>query len=141
MRVSGHTISSQKYIPPQKRKEYDNNPNLGNATADALAEQVKSEEELFYPNDDFDDEITTEMQEEQTEIVSIALGGYVDPTLIEGSICDQECVKEKASSVKESADGPFACRTDHLEIGATSARGVRDSNEDSYLIVNDLLDG
>lgn len=140
---SGHTISTQKYIPPQKRKANNkNNPKLDQATADALAEQVRSEdEEIFSPIDNFNDEIATENQEEPMEVVNLALGGCADPTLIDGSICDEKFIKEKASKVEESADGPFGCRANNLEIGATSTLGVRYSNEDSYLIVNDLLDG
>jgi len=132
----------RKYVPPQKRKGYTAPP----IDSTALSEQVRSEEEEFFASgEDFYEiaanstpSIPTVMSE---EIINMGLGGCADPSLITGSICDEEFIPEKASKVRESADRPFGYRMESSEIGAISTCGVRETNEDSYLILNDLLDG
>ncbi len=131
----------RKYVPPHKRKEYIAPP----IDTAELSEQVRSEEEEFFAsNEDFYEfatdapSIPAEMLD---EVINIGLGGCADPSLITGSICDVEFIPEKASKVRQSADHPFGYRMEKSEIGAMSTCGVRDSNEDSYLILNDLLDG
>ncbi len=136
-------IPTQKYIPPQKRnQQHLSGSNFDSATTAALAEEVLLEEEEFRsstPN--FYDDFINETDIQPTEVINVGLGGCADPSLISGSICDPEYVKEKASKVKQSADQPFGYEIDDVEIGAASTCGVRDSNEDSYLVINDLLEG
>lgn len=80
------------------------------------------------------------------------LGGCADPTLIEGSICDPIYVPKKASVVGKVNSKPYGSfggspssggddQGDSVrwEVGAVSRCGARSSNEDAYLVVNDLL--
>lgn len=80
-------------------------------------------------------------------------GGCADPQLIRGSILDDEYIPKKASRLEKtraeaygSLGGDFY-DTDmkssksplRWEAGAISECGIRESNEDAYLITNDLL--
>jgi len=80
------------------------------------------------------------------------LGGCADPTLIEGSICDTMYIQKKSSVVGKVDSKPYGsfggCQSSgkadqsnniQWEVGAVSKCGLRSSNEDSYLVLNDLL--
>jgi len=81
------------------------------------------------------------------------LGGCADPTLIEGSICDPVYIPKKASVVGKVNSKPYgsyggistgsgkAGKTDNIqwEVGAACKCGIRSSNEDAYLVLNDLF--
>jgi serine/threonine protein phosphatase PrpC len=79
-------------------------------------------------------------------------GGCADPQLVQGSILDNEYIPKKASRLKKtpskaygsyggsySDDAKETKSSLRWEIGAISECGVRESNEDAYLIANDLL--
>jgi serine/threonine protein phosphatase PrpC len=85
-------------------------------------------------------------------------GGCADPVLIEGSVLDHMYIPRKASRVgkasteafgsfggeqmneqENSATPPSQRSCLRWEIGAVSECGVRDHNEDAFLITNDLL--
>ncbi|GAX16131.1 hypothetical protein FisN_3Hh388 [Fistulifera solaris] len=80
------------------------------------------------------------------------LGGCADPSVIAGSILDGEFIPRKASRLGKVHTAPYGCTSKsstyssptapglRWEIGAVSECGVRDSNEDSYLIVSDVLE-
>jgi len=84
---------------------------------------------------------------------SMRLGGCADPTLIEGSICDPVYIPKIASVVGKDNSKPYgsfggfstgcgkAGKTDDVqwEIGAVSICGIRSSNEDAYLVLNDFF--
>lgn len=80
-------------------------------------------------------------------------GGCADPLLVQGSILDQDYIPKKASRLEKtrseafgsyggsfSEDSKMSKSSLRWEIGAISECGVRESNEDAYLIANDLLD-
>ncbi|CAJ1967885.1 unnamed protein product [Cylindrotheca closterium] len=79
-------------------------------------------------------------------------GGCADPQLVPVSIVDSRYIPRKASRLGPNAGTPFGCfggegiyETSRStapicwETGAVSECGIRDSNEDAYLISNDLL--
>jgi len=137
---------SKKYIPPRMR-------NVQNILSDsseiaALQAQIKSEDEEV-SNFAFDEE--AEMSKEgdkvdhetislSTETTNTFLGGCADPSLITGSICDPQYKEEKSSKVETSSNDPYQYKGNNIEIGAVSVCGIRGANEDSFLILNDLLD-
>ena len=66
------------------------------------------------------------------------LGGCADPRLVTTSIMDASNIPIKASIVARSPVQPFGSSRFGREVGAISECGIRDSNEDAYLIANDL---
>jgi serine/threonine protein phosphatase PrpC len=92
-----------------------------------------------------------------TTTISFVRGGCADPELIQGSILDRTCIPKGASRVGKGASQPFGSygggrssgtkhrsgsagdRSLRWEAGAVSECGVREYNEDAYLIANDLL--
>lgn len=80
------------------------------------------------------------------------LGGCADPSVISGSILDGAFIPRKASRLGKVHTTPYGCTSKtstyssptapglKWEIGAVSECGVRDSNEDSYLIVSDVVE-
>eukprot|EP00804_Cyclotella_cryptica_P020218 CCRYP_010911-RB/>CCRYP_010911-RB protein AED:0.05 eAED:0.05 QI:68/1/1/1/0.5/0.4/5/297/1361 len=92
-------------------------------------------------------------------IVNVRLGGCADPTVVVGSILDHHYISRKASVVgnvrleaygghgggffvmpgtEEAQSLSSRRRVLKWEIGAASECGVRDSNEDSYVAINNL---
>ncbi|KAL7579364.1 hypothetical protein ACA910_014037 [Epithemia clementina (nom. ined.)] len=76
----------------------------------------------------------------------INLGGCADPRIVSGSITDPVFVPRKASKLRrELRTDPFgyshkASAIMTWDIGAVSECGIRDSNEDSYLVAGNLLE-
>ena len=74
------------------------------------------------------------------------LGGCADPRVVTGSIMDSMFIPRKASKLKrEVRTDPFGYRHKASakmtwDIGAVSECGIRDSNEDSYLVAGDLIE-
>jgi serine/threonine protein phosphatase PrpC len=72
--------------------------------------------------------------------VIFKLGGCADPLLVVGSICDPMYKPISASKVGNThAPAYHGFLSEHSEIGAVSACGIRDKNEDAYVILSDLL--
>jgi serine/threonine protein phosphatase PrpC len=155
----------RKYVPPHMRQRVnDATPGVLLASGEtmSLAERaqlapstpargVSLVETIIPPQDDLD-------------IVGVHIGDFVrggcaDPHLIQGSILDQAFIPKRAGRVPKNpsvAFGSFGGGLDEQdaniehnstlsdsrlrwEIGAISECGVRDYNEDSFLISNDLL--
>ena len=78
----------------------------------------------------------------------IKLGGCADPNAAKLSITNPIYVPRKSSKVGKTRMDPYGCfgggstnndsNSTLWEVGAYSECGIRDSNEDSYLIVNNL---
>lgn len=76
------------------------------------------------------------------------LGGCADPAFVSGSIMDERFISREYSKLGKvrttpfgyasSAQHPSDCRL-RWEIGAFSECGIRDYNEDSYLVTSDLI--
>lgn len=68
------------------------------------------------------------------------LGGCADPNLVPDSIMNPANIPRKASAVPSTSQSkPFGRRAFGKEIGAVSECGIRDSNEDAYLIAPSLV--
>ena len=83
---------------------------------------------------------------EASAVSNLKLGGCADPRIVAGSIMDSVFVPRKASKLKrELRTDPFGYRYKASErmtwdIGAVSECGIRESNEDSYLVAGNLLE-
>ena len=76
---------------------------------------------------------------------NVQRGGCADPTLLSGSILDLANIPRKASKLikcRSNAFGSHGGRENMLlwETGAVSECGIRETNEDAYLIAHDLLE-
>lgn len=89
----------------------------------------------------------------------IKLGGCADPTHVTGSILDDEFIPRKASRLEKVQTVPFGYSSSdndnesekesgpggrprrlRWEIGAFSECGIRESNEDAYLVTSNLVE-
>jgi Serine/threonine protein phosphatase len=122
----------------------------GAAMVNELIEQIQSEDkevELMFddeqtPKDSEDDSESSVSSEEviadgQDNAV-MKLGGCADPCLVKDSICHEMFIPVGASKVTADYHA-YGYLGDFCEIGAVSKCGIRDYNEDAYLILNDLL--
>ena len=66
------------------------------------------------------------------------LGGCADPILVKDSICHDNSKPMKACKVTTDCRA-YGCVGETSEIGAVSRCGIRDYNEDAYLILTDLF--
>jgi len=87
-------------------------------------------------------------ESEDDELCDIMrLGGCADPEFATSSICDEVNIPLHASNVGKVSSKPYGysgiskSNSDKIswDVGAISECGVRDSNEDAYLILNDFL--
>ena len=112
--------------------------------------------ELAFDEPEMDGVIYNEPAVSMVDHVPVKLGGCADPSVVNGSILDQAYIPRKASRLGNVPTDPFGCVSSianthnssdfrnensrlRWELGAVSECGVRDSNEDSYLVVADLL--
>jgi serine/threonine protein phosphatase PrpC len=125
--------SKSKYVPPHLRQNHQFTP-ITPPTDTVQLDQL-----------DIIDESAT----------GFIRGGCADPQLIHGSILDQEYIPKKASRLEKthaeahgSYGGSFSSdlsdtkkKSSKLrwEVGAISECGIRESQEDSYVLNNDLL--
>jgi serine/threonine protein phosphatase PrpC len=70
---------------------------------------------------------------------AIKMGGCADPADVQGSVLDACYIPYKASKLLRQVARPYGQRALKWEVGAVSECGARRANEDSYLIVGDLL--
>jgi serine/threonine protein phosphatase PrpC len=144
----------QRYIPPSMRKGGGNGPSLlslAERAKDTPSPSEKEEKDNGVPPD-FDN------RPDKLDIVGhqnapFKRGGCADPQVMDGSILDETFIPKKASRVGPVSTDAFGCfgggGTDderfvgtsklRWEIGAVSECGIRDSNEDAYLIASDLI--
>ncbi|KAL3919579.1 MAG: hypothetical protein SGILL_003685 [Bacillariaceae sp.] len=157
-------ISTGKYLPPQMKK--DGSVTMSSIPPVGSAINPLGEHAQLAPctptRRSFPVAVAME-QQDSLDVVEhsssdFVVGGCADPMLIQGSVLDQACVPRKACRVKKSSaeafgsfggaqmdqqggDGSTEPQTSCLrwEIGAVSECGVREHNEDAFLISNDLL--
>ena len=104
--------------------------------------------------------LSKQIEEESVSVVAnIRLGGCADPTVVDGSILDHHYIKRKASVVGNDRleayggrgggfyEQSLSCEDNQYpphrcvlkwEVGAASECGVRNSNEDAYVAINNL---
>jgi serine/threonine protein phosphatase PrpC len=156
----------RKYVPPHLRNE--NGSNSSNIKTNKLSPRSLSldEKERIESACSAPKAAGSRTQQglpgavEAPVATAFQLGGCADPRVIPGSILDQRYIPKKASRVGPVHTDPFGSfggsknsqpgdHTDLLnnpssslqwEVGAVSQCGVRDSNEDAYLVTNDLLE-
>lgn len=157
MRGDSITPTSSDYVPLHLRKTQNDNENsiTGLSLEDRAAglsisvlDDVQIGDFGFQP-------AAVEGPEKHRSISTsrdFKLGGCADPSVISGSILDGDFIPRKASRLGKVATSPYGCTSKtstyssptapglRWEIGAVSECGVRDSNEDSYLIVSDVLE-
>lgn len=150
--------SSRAYIPPHLRRKMQAGQSLGgqnrpvsNEVDHIITDSMKGMEQ----NDSVDTEVTSFSLEKgpvSAETSGSAIykkGGCAGQ---KGSILDSRYVPRKASKLGPSPGAPFGCfggdqtkgreqnkTSIRWETGAVSQCGIRDSNEDAYLISSDLL--
>ena len=143
--------SSSKYTPPSLRNNHspaycshERSNNLSPQHAPEATEEDQDEDGLMdhpmmFDESDFDEILCSQ---------GIKLGGCADPALVVGSILDAVYIPRKSSRLDKSPSIPFGCRSSkedgamntlHIEIGAVSECGIRDSNEDAYFVASDVL--
>jgi serine/threonine protein phosphatase PrpC len=82
------------------------------------------------------DSATTSPQETPS---AVKMGGCADPADVQGSVLDARYIPYKASKLLRQIARPYGQKAPQWEVGAVSECGARRANEDSYLIVGDLL--
>lgn len=157
----GSGAKVQKYVSPSKRNKSDGmGPGTeGDNDVKSLKSPVCGSSSSAAPPDKDDKERPRDDQGRKVEKKKgFKLGGCADPQVIAGSILDQQFRKRKSSRVGKIQTNDYggegggnngatgsaslpgsASHALQWEIGAVSECGVRDSNEDAYLIANDLL--
>lgn len=143
------TPPSKKYVPPQAQDSYV--PRHGRGGLGMTVNEEAEEEEEDAVNGDFAVFFADEPDLVQEGGLNIRLGGCADPDLVDGSILDKVYIPRKASRLRKTRQSSFGCLSSSTkaeptnngglrwEIGAVSECGVRDSNEDAFLVVSDLL--
>jgi serine/threonine protein phosphatase PrpC len=135
--------ASKKYVPPHLRNSAQSSPQDQYALhprPEPYSGVSATMEATF---------IEPEMIKEEKDFSRFKRGGCADPTVVVGSVRDTVYVPRKASRLGKVRTDPFGCFSDtesnagyssalRWEIGAVSECGVRESNEDSYLIASNL---
>ncbi|OEU07458.1 protein serine/threonine phosphatase 2C [Fragilariopsis cylindrus CCMP1102] len=140
-----------KYIPPHQRGS--------NNAAPSKSKYVPPHHRQNHPFTPITPPIDT-VQLDQLDIVDESATGFIrggcaDPQLIHGSILDQAYIPKRASRLEKtraeahgSYGGSFSSELSYAkkkssklrwEVGAISECGIRESQEDSYVLNNDLL--
>ena len=140
-----------KYIPPHQRGS--------NNAAPSKSKYVPPHHRQNHPFTPITPPIDT-VQLDQLDIVDESATGFIrggcaDPQLIHGSILDQAYIPKRASRLEKtraeahgSYGGSFSSDLSYAkkkssklrwEVGAISECGIRESQEDSYVLNNDLL--
>jgi len=157
---------SKKYIPPHLRQKgnmstasiftqaiSENKPSIEETKAKKIISKENNASGLtlsLLADAETDDprelDSTSFHRKTRPSEVFIKLGGCADPEIVHGSIFDKIYIPRGKSKVvgktlSQHYDRRYSDTTENTvlwEIGAVSDCGIRDSNEDAYLIVNDL---
>jgi len=164
-RTSQKMSAARPYIPPHLRRKIQasqnlagtNGPGESGVTDSTAVRESKDSNSAFALSDNGHDGTTSSLEtgSSSTETPEPAIyqkGGCADPQLVPVSILDSRYKPRKASRLGPNAGMPFGCfggdgiqktpqNTTPIrwETGSVSECGIRDSNEDAYLISNDLL--
>jgi serine/threonine protein phosphatase PrpC len=148
---------SKRYVPPHLRNGDGGQPGKEPSVL-SLEERAKNAPLKEKAPTDNTSESTETSSSDNLDIVGehtmpFKRGGCADPQVVKGSILDPVFIPKKASRVGPVATDAFGCygggelegsigvkSSLRWETGAVSECGIRDSNEDAYLIANDLLD-
>ena len=136
----------KRYVPPSMRNRFDNEQRTSLSLEElAIRAQVVSPIPAHV-------EIALVIDEPAIlctmDIPACVLGGCADPSVAIGSIMDPMYTNRKASKVEKVSTKAFGCfggghsvdtNAVQWEIGALSECGIRESQEDSFLICNDLI--
>ena len=151
-------VQPKRYVPPHMRNSATARPSGGLSLAERATivppPPPQSDTSESIPNLGLtaEEEKMKRLDVVGRQTLSFQRGGCADPSVISGSILDVEYTSKKASKVGPASTEAFGCfgggpenRMDtgnpelRWEAGAVSECGIRDSNEDAYLIESDLL--
>lgn len=144
--------ASKKYVPPHLRNSVQGSPlNPRPEPYSGLSATMEADLVAFGGSNRggqtaFEE---PEMVTDRMEFSLFKRGGCADPTVVVGSVRDAIYIPRKASRLGKVHTDPFGCFSNtensagyssalRWEIGAVSECGVRESNEDSYLIASNL---
>lgn len=146
--------NASKYVPPSAR--HASAPSLSLAERAAM-QPVEVDHDLDDDHSNGDVGMPMDSPDREDEepngdidVTSFKRGGCADPRFINGSILDNEFIPRKVSRLGKITTEPFGYQnrkegtssTSALrwEVGAVSECGIREWNEDSYLIASNLQD-
>ena len=149
----------KRYIPPSMR----NGGSTGNSLL-SLADRAKITPSPTGQEDSEDQNFISFVEESKNDYLDVVgyqstpfkRGGCADPQVVNGSVLDPIYIPKKASRVGPVQTEAFGCYGGgnidengkmfngsksklRWETGAVSECGIRESNEDSYLIASDLI--
>ena len=144
--------NSATSIPPTVRKSPRNNEETQEGSSDFSFAERSQFSPIRYLSHAMPKETPDLLDIINPSTTGFVRGGCADPLLVQGSILDQVYIPKKASRLNKTAAKAYGSYGGSLsdstrksksslrwEIGAISECGIRESNEDSYLIANDLL--
>ncbi len=141
----GNIASARRYVPPSLRNRSHGVNNRG-------LRSLEERETTDNPNHDCMYGSALEGSVAYIDVLDnvedgrhmpVQRGGCADPNLVPGSILDEANIPRNASKLEKcrsEAFGSYGGEKDKVfwETGAVSECGIRDSNEDAYLIAHDL---
>lgn len=157
-----------KYVPPHLRNKGSKESETAVKPPPLLYEEPLidgDKDESDQGNESYSDSATSSLLSRQMDddsvslVVNIRLGGCADPSIVVGSILDHHYISRKSSVVGNArleayggrGGGFFQDNVGHdsmkdclgkcvlkWEVGAASECGVRNSNEDAYVAINNL---
>jgi serine/threonine protein phosphatase PrpC len=142
--LRGKTVAGPKktrYVPPHLRsKAKEEGSNFMTLSTRVDTEVVPSS--IDRPAESIESAAMEETPKRLPQI--LASGGCADPRLVNGSIMDPAFKKRNSSRVEKTAPDSYGCYGGGLEfsdesslrweVGAMSEKGIRNSNEDAFLI-------
>jgi serine/threonine protein phosphatase PrpC len=153
-----------KYMPPHLRnKQQDDDQMTDGSNSDFLAQNesllsLAQRSEIVADDDSRSEsmcngnDIRGHLDIVGHQTIPFKRGGCADPDVVDGSIMDPIFIPRKASILGPVSTEPFGCfgggdlegtreykSSLRWETGAVSECGIRNSNEDAYLVANDLL--
>lgn len=147
------TNTVTRYVPPSQRNREDGPKQRGllslrerEATDNDNVNSSSYQRHRDIPNHQLAANASTGDEDGATgNTTTVKRGGCADPSLLSGSILDPANIPKKASILMKCRSNPFGShggRENVLswETGAVSECGIRDTNEDAYLIAHDLLE-
>ena len=143
----------RKYVPPALRNKQREDGNFKPSDDQLLSHTLRARSSEQAPSESraardgtHSDMNVGKAEEAPSESKPFELGGCADPRLVQGSISDNVFVPRKASRLdRKLRTEPFGMLHSvsgniKWDIGAVSECGVREANEDSYLIAGNLLE-
>mmetsp|Transcript_11764 Transcript_11764/g.26162 ORF Transcript_11764/g.26162 Transcript_11764/m.26162 type:complete len:1238 (-) Transcript_11764:40-3753(-) len=128
----------KKYVPPSKRNRGENPfPPVGPSGISSLDKKQPAATQQESPE---------RVNPDPQDVKPFQMGGCADPRIVKGSVLDAVFVPRKASKLERKLRAAPYRKLHRVsdsiswDVGAVSECGVRDANEDAYLISENLLE-